>query len=363
MKKLKLFQIILISLFLLFFIFLISSKNYQKEYEVNSIKITEEYNKDYKSYYFTFTYKDITLDYLINSKYKQQRNFVQEIAIVTDENNFCLVPESKELNFIPLCFQDNNIVHYTYTNKKLKDQLPNELFKSKNKIESFNDLDIYNKDYTYLIWNYNGFYYINENENKKIDIFEKEQYTVSLIGYTKDYLIIPDYDSNYTFSKIFTLNFKNGNLKKHELKRNIYFDSYFLGYQKNKLYIVDNKEQLMYEFNAQNGKLEKIKSKILKEDKWENVNIKTLINKNEEFVYKTNYEYHLEEGKLYLNYKGQQIKNLISNNINHIVRINDKDIFYLKKDSLYHFSPEKGEELLLTYFEWNFNFENIIYIN
>ena len=75
MKKLKLFQIILISLFLLFFIFLISSKNYQKEYEVNSIKITEEYNKDYKSYYFTFTYKDITLDYLINSKYKQQRIF------------------------------------------------------------------------------------------------------------------------------------------------------------------------------------------------------------------------------------------------------------------------------------------------
>ena len=111
----------------------------------------------------------------------------------------------------------------------------------------------------------------------------------------------------------------------------------------------------MYEFNAKNGKLEKIKAKIYKDNKWVLRNIKTIIANKETFSYKTNYHYILEDNNLYIN--------LVSEDITNIVRINDLDIFYLKDDLLYHFNPYKGEELLLRYFEWHFNSNNMVYIN
>ena len=82
--------------------------------------------------------------------------------------------------------------------------------------------------------------------------------------------------------------------------------------------------------------------------------------KKEEFSYKSNYHYILEDNNLYLKYK--DIKTLVSNNITSIVRISNGDIFYLKEDKLYHYNNIKGESLLLSYFEWNFNYNNMIYI-
>ena len=119
----------------------------------------------------------------------------------------------------------------------------------------------------------------------------------------------------------------------------------------------------MYEFNAKNGKIEKISSKILKNGEWEKVNLKKLVNKKQEFSYKTNFNYELIDSSIFLNYNNKDIKTKIANEVTHIVRIKDKDIYYLKKDALYHFNPDLGEEILLNYFEWNFNYENMIYIN
>lgn len=362
MKKLKIFQIVLALVFVLFFIFLFSAKNYTKEYTVNDIKVKETFNKDKKSYYFTFVYNDITLDYLVKSGYKQHRGFIDNIEVIEDDDNFCLIPKSSKFEIKPLCYQNKTITHYTHINKTLKEKLKLTT-KTNKKISTFNDIEIYNNDHNYLIWNYDGFYYLNKDENKKIDILNKELYTISLIGYTEDYLVIADYDSNYTFNKFYTIDFKNGNLKKYDLDRSIYFDSYFIGYEKNKIYIVDNKESLMYEFNAKNGKLEKISSKYLNQGNWENIAIKKLVNKKQEFTYITNYNYTLEDKTIYLNYKDQDIKTLVANDVTALVRVKDQDIYYLKNDSLYHFNPENGETLLLTYFEWNFNYENMIYIN
>lgn len=365
MKKLKMFQIVLVLIFVLFLIFLFSAKNYHKEYEINNVKIAESYNKENKAYYFTFTYKEITLDYLLDVKYRHHRGLITNLEIIEDEekNNFCLLPKDKKLEFAPVCYENNNIVHYSNLTTDLKNRIPSKYFNKETKKTTYNDIDIYNNSYTYLIWNYDGFYYLNNSTNKKIEIFNKELYTINLVGYTDKFLVIADHDSNYTFNKFYTINLKNGNLKSHEVKENVYFDSYYIGYNKNKLYIVDNKESVMYEFNAKNGKLEKIKSKVLKNKEWENVSIKTLINKKVEFEYPTNYMYTLEQNKLYLTYKDKEIKTLISDNVKHIVKTKTKDIFYLKGDTLYHFDPYNGEERLLTYSEWNFNYENMIYIN
>jgi len=364
MKKIQFFWLILILSFILFLIILLIPKNYTKKYSKNNIDITEIYNKKDRTYYFMYNYKDIKLDYLVESNYKQHRGFIKKVEIVEDEDeNFCLIPKSDQLDLKPLCYEGKEIKHYNLVNNKLKEKLSNNLFKKEEKIETYKDIEIYNDQYIYLLWNYDGFYYINNNEKKKIDIFEKEFYNINLIGYTKDYLVVADYDSNYTFNNFYTIDFKKGNLKKHEMDYNIYFDSYYIGYENNILYIVDNKENVMYEFNAKNGNLEKIKSKVLKNEKWEDVNIKTLVYKKQEFTYKSNFKYTLEGKKLYLNYNHKDIKTLVANEVTRIIRINDRDIYYLKNDSLYHFNTTTGEEKLLTYFEWNFNSERIIYIN
>jgi len=363
MKKIHIIWLILIISFILFLIFILMPKNYTKKYKINEVEIKESYNKNIDAYYFEFKYKDIVLSYLFESKFLQHQKFIKKINIIKDEDDFCIIPESKEIKFNPLCYQDNKIVHFILVNESLKKKLPQKLFSNNKQIAKYNDIEIYNNEFTYYIWNYNGFIHINENKKEKINIFDKEQYTINLVGYTKDYLVIADYDSNYTFNNLYTIDINNGKLKKYELDRNIYFDSYFIGYQKNKSYIVDNKEKLMYEFNSKNGELEKIESKILKANKWKKVGIKTLINKKVEFEYLSNYEYKLKKGKMYLNYKNKNNEILISEDIKSIVRIKDKDIFYIKGDSLYHFNDIDGEEKLLSYFEWNFNYENMIYID
>lgn len=362
-NKLQGFQLCLIIIFILFVIFILIPKNYTKEYKVNNIIVKETYNKKDKYYYFTLTYKDITLDLLFESKYKQNRNFIKKIKVVKEDNNFCLIPSGETFNFYPVCYDNNTETSYNAVNTTLKNKLSSKYFAKNNLISTYQDINIYNNDYSYFIWNYDGFYYLNSKENQKIDIFNKEQYTINLIGYTKDYLVVADYDSNYTFNNFYTINLSNGHLKKYKLNRDIYFDSYYPGYIKNKLYIVDSKENAMYEFNARNGKLEKVSTRIYKDNKWEDISIKTLIANKEKFTFKTNYNYTLEDNTLYLKYPNSKNKILIQNNITNIIRIMNKDIYYLKDDELYHYNPIEGEELLLSYFEWNFNYNNIIYIN
>ena len=364
MKKLKILQITIIVLLIVFAFFFFKAVDYTKEYVVDNVNIVENFDKKNKYYYFTFTYKDTTFDYLVESKYKQKRNFIESVSIIEEEDNFCLIPEGHTFEFMPLCQENNKITYYQNVSDNLLNKIPEDYLTSKKEIEeTFKDITIYNKDYTYLLWNYQGFYYINEDTEKEINFLETEQYNVPLISYTQDYLVIPNYDDEYTFDKFYRLSFQNGNLKEYKLDYKIYFDSYFPGYDKNKLYIVDNNEEVMYEWNAKNGDLEKIKPKMLNNNKWENVSIKTLIDQNKKFTYPSNYVYELSDGFLTMNYQNKDIKTLIDQDVTDIIRIKDNLVFYLKTDTVYVFNKEEGKSRLLYNFEWNFNYENMIYIN
>ena len=364
MKKLKIFQITCVALFIIFIFFFFRSVDYTKEYEVDNIAITESYDKENNNYYFTLTYQDYTLDYLYESKYKHHRLFIESIDVIEDEDDFCLIPHGDIIDFIPLCVDNEEITYYQKVNDKLKEKIPKEYLQAKKELnENEEDLTIYNDSYTYLLWDYDGFYYINSDERKKIDLFDTEIYNASLITYTKDYLVVADYDSEYTFNKFYRIDLQSGDVKEFSLDRNIYFDSYFPGYEKNKLYIVDNKEEEMYELNVKNGKLKRISAKMLNNDEWEKVGIKSLINSSKKFTYKSNYEYKLNENILTLHYKDKKISTKIDDEVTHIVRIKDNLIFYLKTDTLYVFNPKEGSSRLLNNFEWNFKFENMIYVN
>lgn len=362
-KKLLFMQLGFGLIFIIFILFLILPKSYTQKYKIDNVEIIENYNKKTKTYYFTFKKDNKELDFLSEVKYSNDRKLISKVNVYEDNDNFCLVPVSEKIDFKPICVQEDKIVHYSLVNDNLKSYISKFLPKENKLIETWESYEIYNNEYTYLLWDYDGFYFFNKDGKKKIKVLDKEMYNINLVGYTKDYLVFPDYSSDYTFNNFYTIEFKNGNLKKKKVKRNIYFDSYFIGYEKNNIYIVDNKEALMYEYDAKKGKIDKIRTKVLNDGIWEKANIKTLVNKREEFSYKTNYVYTLEDNKIYLNYKNSDIKKLVADNVNSIVRINDKDIFYLKDATLYHFNEMIGEEKLLTHFEWTFNNNNMIFIN
>ncbi len=363
MKKIRIFQITILLLFIVFLLFLFRDVNYKEEYDIFDIHITEEYNKDKKAYYFTLTYNNITFDYLYESDYKPKRKLINKVEIVKDESDFCLIP-SKELDIIPLCYQDEKIIYYKKVKPSLLSKIPDEYLKEEKELkDTYQEINIYNRDFTYLIWNYNGFYFINQDTQKEIKLFDKEEYNAPLVGYTKDYLLIANYDSEYTYDKIIRLSLKDGAVKDLALDFEIYFNSYFIGYVKNKLYIIDNNEEVMIELNAKNGSSEKIKPRIYNRGTWEDVNIKSLINQNKQFTAKTNFNYELNNHILTLNYTDKKITTQIDEEVTKIIRVKDNLVFYLKKDTLYSFSPQTGSTKLLKYFEWNFNNTNTIYVD
>ena len=47
----------------------------------------------------------------------------------------------------------------------------------------------------------------------------------------------------------------------------------------------------------------------------------------------------------------------------YLVSYNEDWVYYLKGDSLYANSLEYGEILLMKYFEWNFNYSNVLFLN
>ena len=147
MKKLKAFQIILIVIFILFLIFLFKPKNYTKKYDINKVSISESFNKKTKSYYFTFTYKNIVLDLLFNSSYKQHRTFIKDLKIIEDEDNFCLIPSGETFEFIPVCYDNKKSTHFTMVNKNLKEKLDDKYSNNKKKITTYKDIEIYSNDY------------------------------------------------------------------------------------------------------------------------------------------------------------------------------------------------------------------------
>ena len=54
---------------------------------------------------------------------------------------------------------------------------------------------------------------------------------------------------------------------------------------------------------------------------------------------------------------------LITNrNVSEFVYANDLNVYYISEDTLYKYNPFLGEEALLQYSEWNFNYQNMVFI-
>jgi len=358
MKKL----IILISVIIIFFIFFLymyfSPRDYEKKYELDKVKITEKYNKENKYYYFNFEYKEKNFEYVTTEKYTTKRGLINNVEIVKERDIVCLIPKSEYFETYPLCYKDDKPITHTLTgidfeHKKIVDTIADQ----------FKDITInYLNQKTYLIWNYKGFNYINDDTKKVISFLKKDSYKLDLVAKVSDNLLVPDYDSNHTFDKMYIIELKSGKISEWELEYEIYFDSYIVGVEDKSVYLFDKKNEIQYELRPDKKKMRKVKYKAIVDGKWQNITLGDL-NKEIKFSEDNVYNYEIINKKLYLSYLNGTTKIQLSDReVKEIVYNTFDTVYYLVEDKLYMYNKTYGEVLLMNYFEWNFNYKDMIYI-
>lgn len=364
-RRIALATIIFLILIILYAIF--HAKDYLREYEVNNFNVLEAFDKNKKMYSFKITKDDKNFIFTVESKYIISKNLIQEIEELEEENTTCLIIKSAQITTYPQCVEENNIIDYHLVSDKMKEKLDSKYFESKDETkDNYEKVTIKNiDDNTYYIWNYKGFYQISNNKKNNIPIFEKDIYNISNVAEVKDYLLIPDYNASYYFNKFYIINMSNGDTTTWDFKESIYFDGYYLGKYKNSLYYVDKKTNIEWELIPKKKKMRKVGTeskdgKILENDEWNKISVSKLTKENKTFINAEKYEYEIDNG-LYIKYNNLR-KKISNREVKEIItKIKDK-VYYLSGDSLYYYTEQTGEIEVMSYFEWNFNYKNMIFI-
>lgn len=375
MKKYRLKKgplIVIISLIILIIgIIILASinkdKSYTLEYTLNDYKISENYESETKEYYYIITYNDVKYQTVIKHKRVKKNELINEIKKVENEDYLCLKVSSSYLDFLPLCSYKNELIDYHLVNDNLKDELHIKTFNNEDYKEVEN-YKIYNEDKLYL-WNYKGFNYLNDNSIDKIQIFSKDIYETKLISTINNYIIIPDYEQELTFNKLYILNTSNNKVDKWEIEYDISFDSIILGTNDKSLYILDKNQKKEYELVPHKKKIriigtENKKGIIYNEGQSKEVSIANIIKNDLRFTYKKTYNYQIIDDILYLNYYKDTNKIKISNDkVDHIVTSIEDNVYYLSNQKLYKYNLQDGVKLLVEYENWHYNYLNMIFIN
>lgn len=360
---------VLILFFIMIIYFLFRAKNYEKEYQKDDYKIKEKFDKQLKSYTFEITKENITWHFITDHKYIHKKKLIEKIEYFENDKTKCIIPISAKLKTYPQCIQNDELIDYHLVEEELIRQLGSQYFNEINQEkENYEKITLRNLDQnTYYIWNYKGFYKINQKTKENIPIFSKDIYDITNVTKVKEYIVIPDYNEAYYFNKFYLINTKKGNLSTWEFDESIYFDGYYLGSEKNSLFYVDKKMKIEWELLPKRKKMRKVGTeknmgKILKNDGWEKISLTKLTTDIHHFEKEETYHYEIDNG-LYVTYIDCEARKKISNKkVKEIVATIGSKVYYLVGDSLYYYTEETGEVELMTYFEWNFNYQNMIFI-
>lgn len=366
-RRIALLLIILLIMFIHWLIF--RAKNYEKTYQIDEYQIKEKFNKNLKSYTFEIQKENNIWHFIIEHKYIKKKKLITEIEYIEKNDINCIIPKSENLETYPQCIQNNQLIDYHLVLDEIKDLIDEKYNRTlESKKENYENITIKNlDDNTYYVWNYKGFYMIHKNEKKNIPIFSKDIYDISNVTFVKDYLVIPDYNESYYFNKFYFIQMKNGSLSTWEFKDSLYFDGYYLGSDKNSLFYVDKKTKTEWEIWPKKKRMRKIGTeksdgKILKEDNWEKISLTKLTTDNYKFTKKEAYHYEIDDG-LYVTYMDCNTRKKISEKkIKEIVATLNNKVYYFVGDTLYYYTESTGEVEIMTFFEWNFNYKNMIFI-
>jgi len=340
-------------------------KEYEVTYMIGDYTVVEKYFKEEEYYYFVISLDKYEFSFVSEMSYQRRRHLIIDIEEFREDNIKCILPRLRNTDSYPLCYKGDERVSFSLIrNTKL-----NDLYKQEN--ESINDsfegikISAYLGN-TYLVRHYRGFYYVSENEKRKIDLFNRDVYDMPLVGMVNNQVFIPNYSNDHTFKSAFIIDMRTGKHEKWDLDYEIYFTAYAMGSVGNSLYIFDTKTRNQLEIVPHRKRMrivnEEGRSPRIYRNGWENVPLSTLEAREQKFTFFSLYNYNVVEGKLILTFPsgaGVRVSDLLNVEIVH----QDRDtIYYLYEDKLYAFNPFWGEILLMQYFEWHFNQLNMIFI-
>ena len=365
MKK-GLFLIIIVTLIAVLTKFYIS--DYKIEYNVNDYDVKTIYKN--KRFYFEIK-KDKIFNFDIYSKRKLSKTKVYKIEELDLANYYCIIPFIKDMKTYPLCYskETQEYIDYNLINDEL---LADYQYKSNLNSKPEKDFEYYNllKENEYIaLWTYKGYIIMNGKSFKNVNIFKKDRYDNSLSYIIDNTIYMPNYDEEHEYSKMIKLNLETHKIDSISLEKKIDFDSYIVGNIKNKLYIFDNKNSILYELNLKNSKLSVIgnteKGFIkYKDGKW------LICSKTEYKINKikidnhkdSNYTYKIKNGLFKQIKENNNITTKISDNISNIIYEYNDDIYYIYEDNLYLYNSLKGNNKVFYNYELNFNKDNTIFM-
>jgi hypothetical protein len=349
LKKMWFFIIFLLITFLVFLYIYNHRQGYELNYVLNNYSVSEKYNIEKGYYDLSMTKDNNTYEIILDKDYTPKRQIIKEITELNEDNKKCL-KLNEDLIKYPICKENNEYVSYYY-NKSIET----------NDFENFNNIKIYDlNNKTYLVWNYTGYYEINNNKKNMINLFEQDTYTPYLVIPVNNNLFIANYDNEYSFTDYYLVYPKKGNAKKFSLDKEIYLDSYILGTYQNSVYLVDKKNIQEYEINTIKNKVYETGGKILNKGEWNKIDINTLINNKNSFTENNNFYYSIDNSNLY--YNEDNIKVKIMENVTYIAYQDSNDVYFISNDILYYYNHENGIKVLMKYSEWQFNYQNSVFV-
>lgn len=357
--------IVLIIIILVFIISKNKNNSYSIEYKINNYNIDESYDKDYLSYSFQIEYNNKKYPFIYKSDRLKDKKIIKDIDYIEKDNISCLNIISNYFETVPLCYEEDTLEDVNLIDMEELNKYQNKLSKDEKKL---NNYTLYNNDNNILIWAYKGFNYIKDGTINEIKLFNKDIYSIPFYITFNNYILIPDYEQDYTFNLIYLIDTNNMKVSKWKIKYNISFNSIYLGQNDKSIFIFDKQNKKEYELVPHKQKIRIVGSKdkgiIYEYGKSKKVSKSNIIYNNVSFKYHNIYNYELIDNKIYLSYMDQTIKYLITKQpVDKIAFINNDTIYYTSEDKLYGYTPTKGEYLIMSYNEFIYNKNIPIYIN
>ncbi len=338
------------------------TSNYRITYYIDNHKVVSTYQN--KRYYISI---DNKYSFDIYKKRSISKLKISQIKEIKSEDFMCLYPIIKNIKTIPLCSNKEENIDYNLIDSDLLNGYKTKLDNKSEGNFYFNN-NLSKKEYIYL-WNYKGFYKMNNDKLETLDMFNEGKYDNSLMYQVGNSIVFPDYNQEYYFKKIYLLNMISGKKSVIESKYDISYNSYFVGIINNRLYLFDQKELNLYEIDLNRINVKLVGSNELGYFKYvDNKKVEAKISeyKNKEIEYKedikSNYKYEIINNSIYKTYldDNNKLKIFEGNNIK-IIGEYKEILYFSSEDKLYKYTKE-GISKLFNYFELKFNENKIIYI-
>ena len=378
MKKKYIIGIVIL---IILIIFIRRTNNKVIKYKVKSnnetFSITEKNDKNY-SYYEILWNKKIYPISIFDSDRKKKA--INKVYSYSDEIYSCILPifNDRVLTDI-MCYKDNII--YNYQLIKGADEKLDKYIINIEEYKTFNQGEEKEDRFNNIITFYND---INKNisistykgiisNNKEIKIFDKDVYSNKISAYVNKYYVTADYNANYEFDKFYVVDLNSNDISTIKVKNPISFDTYIQGVVDNKLYLFDPENEVQYEIDPKNKKINITSNDSIKyysNKRWSKVGVKqakkellfdyssldTIYNEYDKVYENSYYYYAIKDNELYRINKNNEkvVEYLIKLPVDDIM-IQDNYIYYIYDDSLYYYSDITGLKLVLVDKELEFN--------